>query len=105
MTTSHEPSSAPIFAFEIGHGVEDGFFGVVAELHQERLDAPGEEQLAEKGFVVGEGVDRHADGAEGGQGVGEEAAAGEDDDAGFAEFLGEDGGRAEHLGLGFLELG
>ena len=55
-------------------------------------------------FFICESVDGDAFGAEGAEGVAEEAAAGEDDDAGTLELLGEDGGGAKHFGLGLGEV-
>ncbi len=97
--------AAPVAALEVGDGVLDGFLGVfLIEGHEERLDAPWEHQLAEDSLVISEGVDGDTLWPEAAEGVTEEAAAGEDHDAGVIELLGEDGGAAEHLGLGLIEL-
>ena len=84
MTTSQVPVVAPIPPLEIVEGVEDGLLGVVAERHQERLDAPRQQQLPEQRLVIGEGVNRHAHRAQRRQRVGQEAAAREHDDAGVS---------------------
>ena len=102
MTTSQVPAVAPLAAFEVFDGVADGLFGVFAEGHEEGFDAPGQQELAEQRLVVGEGIDRDGRRAEGGERVGEKSRAGEDDDAGILEVLGECGGGRSILALGSL---
>src|SRR5665213_2072506 len=94
---------APIAAFEVGERIENRFLGIVVEFHQEWLDAPGKKQLSKESFVVGERVNGNPDGSQGGEGVCQESASRENDDAGFSEFLRQHGGGAEHLGLGLLQ--
>ncbi len=104
MTTSQRPLLAPLSPLEVGERVVDRRLRIVAEGHQERLHAPGEQQLAEQHLVIGKRIDRDADRPQGGQRVGQKAAAREHHDARLAQLLRQHRRRAEHLRLRLDEL-
>src|SRR5262245_35636756 len=59
--------SAPLAAFQIGQRIENCRFRVGAEWHEKRFHAPGEQQLPEQCFIVGESVYWHRHSPEGRQ--------------------------------------